>query len=219
MEYYNTQRKFQNALHFAKALLRPPSARSQQDHPLLDFVRLIGKGLQAQYLPNIIYTADRPSLPEANFATLGCGMSIGDLYDCLVRVDDTRPRRVCKDLLLPFPWDGQKLMCDMAHIGPGKKWGDWQKNVNHHIELWLPLGLGWVHSGDHSLVVAIMQESAQVMADEVFHMGPLLETYYCDGEFYRRQEDDSIVGPVQCLEIAVLFELGRLMQENDLSFE
>lgn len=167
----------------------------------------------------MLYLDDRPVLPDATFAELGWGLSIEELFDYIERVDDKRPHWVCQELLLPFPWDRQKLIRDMTHIGPGKEWGDWRQNVSHHIELWLPLGLGWVRSGDHSLSVAILQESAQVMADDVFHMGELLERFYCDGEFYRRQEDDSIAGPVQCLEMAVLFELGRLMQENGISFE
>lgn len=217
-EYYSTQRKFQNALYFAKDLLRQFPVRGQGVHPLLDFVRLIGKGLQAQYLTNILYYVDWPDLPEAYFTELGWGMRFEEVYDCLKRVD-SKPHRVCKDLLLPFPGSGQKLIRDMVHIGPGRKWGDWQQNMNHHIELWLPLGLGWVHSGEHSVTVALLQESSQVMAEDVFHMGPLLERFYCDGEFYRLQEDDSIAGPVHCLEMAVLFELGRLMLEQGLSFE
>lgn len=217
MEYYNTKWKFQNALHFAKELLRQSSGCGQDAHPFFDFVRLIGKGLQAQYLTNIVYVADRPNLPEASFNELGWG--IEELYDLLRRVDDNPAHRVCKDLLLPFPWDGQKLIRDMTHIGTGKQWGAWQQNAGHRIEMWLPLGISWVYSGDHSVTVAILQESAEVMADDVFHMGELLKRFYCDGEFYRRQEDDSIAGPMQCLEMAVLFEVGRLMLEHGLSYE
>lgn len=45
MEYYNTKRKFQNALHFANKLLCQSSGGGQDAHPLFDFVRLVGKGL------------------------------------------------------------------------------------------------------------------------------------------------------------------------------
>lgn len=217
-EYYSTRRKFQNALAFAKDLLRQFPARGHGAHPLLDFVRLIGKGLQAQYLTHMFYLADRPLLPDSSFTDLGWGMSSEELFECLTRVNN-QPYRVCKDLLLPFPWNRQKLIRDMAYIGPGKRWGSWRQSVSHHIALWLPIGLGWVYAGDHSVTVALLQETAQITAEDIFHMGPLLERFYCDGEFYRRQEDDSIAGPVQCMEMAVLFEVGRLMQANGLSFE
>lgn len=79
MEYYSTQRKFQNAMCFAKELLRQFPVRGQDAHPLLDFVRLIGKGLQAQYLTHMFYIADRPLLPDSSFTELGWGMSIEEL--------------------------------------------------------------------------------------------------------------------------------------------
>lgn len=40
----------------------------------------------------------------------------------------------------------------------------------------------------------------------------------CDGVNYYRKEDGFIISPVKNAEIAAIFEIGRLMKENSITY-
>lgn len=225
---YSIQKEFENAMSFARKLLElsqktKPVAGSE--HPLLDFVRLLGRGLQSKYLLRTLCTSDEIELP-LDFSEIGVDMSVSlspyrevTFYDLVEIVEVAeQPLPVCRDLLIPLPWDRQKLLKSLAYIGDGRKWGAWRQDDNHDIELWLPLGLAWARSGDHSLVPSLLNEGAEIMPTDVLDISGVYDYVFCDGRYYRRVEDKSIITTVSCAETAILFEVGRLMVENSISF-
>jgi len=225
---YSIRKEFENAMSFARKLLelsRKTKPVAGSEHPLLDFVRLMGRGLQSKYLLRTLCTSDEIELP-LDFSELGIDMSVSlspyrevTFYDLVEIVDVAeQPLPVCRDLLIPLPWDRQKLLKSLAYIGDGRKWGAWRQDDNHDIELWLPLGLAWARSGDHSLVSSLLNEGAEITPTDVLDISGVYDYVFCDGRYYRRVEDESIITPVKCAETAILFEVGRLMVENAISF-
>lgn len=225
---YSIQKEFENAMSFARQLLEisnktKPAADS--GHPLLDFVRVMGRGLQSKYLLRTLYSSDEVELP-LDFSELGIDMSVSlspyrevtfyDLVEIVEVVD--KPQSVYRDLLIPLPWIRQKLLKSLAYIGEGRKGGSWRQDDDHDIELWLPLGIAWARSGDHSLVPFLLDEGAKVTPTDVLDISGVYDYVFCDGRYYRRVEDKSIITPVKCAETAILFEVGRLMVENAISF-
>ena len=225
---YSIQKEFKNAMNFARQLLElSKNAKSSANgqHPLLEFVRLMGRGLQAKYLLRTLYASDELELP-LDFSELGIDMSVSlspyrevTFYD-LVEIVETEqaPLPVCRDLLIPLPWIRKQLLDSLANIGEGRDWGPWRQDDNHDIELWLPLGIAWARSGDHSLVPSLLDEGAEITPTDVLDISGVYDYVFCDGRYYRRVEDKSIIAPVKCAETAILFEVGRLMVENSISF-
>lgn len=225
---YSIQKEFENAMSFAKQLLelsKKAKPAADSGHPLLDFVRLMGRGLQSKYLLRTLYASDEIELP-LDFSGIGVDMSVSlspyrevTFYDLVEIVEVAeQPLPVCRDLLIPLPWDRQKLLKSMAYIGEGRKWGAWRQDENHDIELWLPLGLAWARSGDHSLVPSLLNEGAEITPTNVLDISGVYDYVFCDGRYYRRVEDNSIISSVKCAEMAILFEVGRLMVKNSVSF-
>lgn len=225
---YTIKKEFENAMSFARRLVelaKKTKPASGEQHPLLDFVRIMGRGLQAKYLLRTLYTSDEIELP-LDFSGIAIDMSISlspyrevtfyDLVEIVEAGEESFP--VCRDLLFPLPWMRKKLLESLAYIGEGRDWGPWRQDDNHDIELWLPLGIAWARSGDHSLVPFLLDEGAEIIPTDVLDISGVYDYVFCDGRYYRRVEDKSVISMVKCAETAILFEVGRLMVENGLPF-
>jgi hypothetical protein len=53
----------------------------------------------------------------------------------------------------------------------------------------------------------------------VFDMSGMLDLVQCDGKHYRLMQDGQILDSVHDLKIAALFEIGRLIKCDQLSFK
>ncbi|MFW6015846.1 MAG: DUF6710 family protein, partial [bacterium] len=50
----SNEEKFSNILKFAKKILRNTSVKSIE-HPIFDFIRILGRGIQSDYMKYVIY--------------------------------------------------------------------------------------------------------------------------------------------------------------------
>ncbi len=126
-------------------------------------------------------------------------------------VTTASPLSLTTDVMLPWPWEKGRLSRALVNLGPGGAWGEWRQDWNHSIELWLPLGIGWVHGGNHTITAGIVHGTGRVRAEVIYDIGPVYRHVTCDGVEFRRKHDGSLIGPVTDLEMAGLFEVGRLL--------
>ena len=90
---------------------------------------------------------------------------------------------------MPWPWEKNRLVSSISSIGKGRLWGEWQQdNLNHLVELWLPMGIAWVHGGNHSIATGIIQGHGQIKPEYIYDISEIYNFVYCDGLFYRRKE-------------------------------
>ena len=72
--------------------------------------------------------------------------------------------------------------------------------------------IGWVHGGNHSIAAGIAYGTGEITPEEIYDISPVYDQVECDGTAYRRVHDESIIGDVPNLEMAILFEVGRMMR-------
>lgn len=214
----SAQRKeFDNILEIARITAkRDPKA-------LPSLLRLIGRTTQSRVITNVLRHEDSVVLscePESMmFSDLvpltRDGRRLDDLKQ---RVRSPRPLRLGVDLLLPWPWNAGRIINCLSNLRPGGQWGKWRQDKNHCIELWLPLGIGWVHGGNHSLTVGILQGKGRVRPEVTYDISEVYKHVACDGVAYKRKHDGSVIGPVPDLEMAAVFEIGRLMHKHRVMF-
>ena len=53
----------------------------------------------------------------------------------------------------------------------------------------------------------------------IFDIRPLYEFVKCDGQYFKRTEDGSNIAEVKNIEIAAIFEIGRLMMEQNICYK
>jgi hypothetical protein len=126
-------------------------------------------------------------------------------------IRSTKKLRLGIDAVLPWPWSPERLANAMDGLRPGGPWGPWKAEINHHIELWQPIGLGWVHGGNHSLAVGILTASGSVRAQSAYDITSIYKHVACDGVVFRRRHDRHIISVVTSVELAAIFEIGRLL--------
>ena len=80
------------------------------------------------------------------------------------------------------------------------------------------MGIAWVYGGNHSISVGIIQGKGSIKPKAVYDISDVYNYVHCDGINYYRKEDGFIISSVKNAEIAAIFEIGRLMEENSISF-
>ena len=191
--------------------------------PLPLLVKLIGRVAQARAMTEVLRhpqdTTDCEYEPQTVlFNPLASltedGRSLNDLKR---KIPSRRALKLGVDIILPCPWNREGLISNLSGLRIGGTWGKWRQDWNHRVELWLPLGIGWVFGGNHSIAAGILQATGQVKPEVTYDISDVYDYVICDGLDYRRSYDGSIIDRVSDLEVAAIFEIGRIMLEHDIS--
>lgn len=224
---------FDSIMRFSRSVLNEAkefkkskdSLNEKTEHPLIDVVRLVGRKLQSQYLTNLLYHRDEALIPnlfpeEVLFDPLARITKEGtNFQDVMRELKTEKVISLNRDLVLPWPWKKSRLITCIALIGQGRRWGQWSQDCNnHYVDLWLPMGIAWVYGGNHSISAGIIQGKGEVIPRYVYDIRNVYDYVYCDGVNYYRKEDGSIISPVMNAEFAAIFEIGRIMTENSISY-
>lgn len=187
-------------------------------------VKLIGRGAQARAMTGVLrqpedkvcrYRPEKVLFPTLTPITA----DRRSLNDLKLEVPAPRAMVLGIDIVFPWPWARGRIADSLSLLRPGGRGGKWcQDSKNHSVELWLPLGVGWVIGGNHSITADIIHADGEVMPEVTFDISDIYTHVYCDGLDYRRTHDSSKIGPVFDLEMAAIFEIGRLIAKHRVSF-
>lgn len=190
-------------------------------HPIYDLIKMIGLRIQAKYLTNKLYDPSHSRLPditsdEAFFKEPIENRSYISSY--LKKLpNESYSISLKDDLVLPWPWNYERLIGSLVSIGEDRHWGNWKMDVlNHNVELWLPMRIVFIIGGNHSITSGIVQGIGTLEPNYVYDMSPIYNYVYTDGVYYYRKDDNSKIEKVNEVEFAVLFEVGRIMIEKRL---
>jgi hypothetical protein len=187
-------------------------------------VKLIGRAAQARAMTTVLrhpqdaedceYEEDRvlfdtraPITPDES-----C------LEDLKRKVPTPRPMKLGVDLIFPWPWEQGRIINSLCELRPGGSGGKWHQDRNHAVILWLPLGVGWVFGGNHSITAGIIHAQGEVKPEVTYDISRVYKHVVCDGVEYKRVHDNKVIGPVSDLEMAAIFEIGRLIYKRRVSF-
>ena len=116
--------------------------------------------------------------------------------------------------IITTPWEYGRLQNNFIDIHKDK----WKQSESNHIgTLLLPMNLFIVENGNHSIFVGVVKHYGEFKintpkssgANKAYDLSKLYDYIYCDGEYYRRKSDESIIEPVKNFEFACVFEIGR----------
>lgn len=187
-------------------------------------IKLIGRRAQARAMDTVLrhpqdakncHYDDRTVLFDTSAPLTAAGLSFNDLKR---KVRTPRAMTLGVDLVFPWPWERGRIIDSLCTLRPGGKGGKWQQDPNHLIELWLPLGVGWVGGGNHSLTAGIIHAQGKVKPEVTYDISRVYRHVVCDGVEYKRKRDNSTIGPVADLEMAAIFEIGRLIYKHRVGF-
>lgn len=209
--------EFDSILQIARILAK------QDPNALPLLANLIGRSSQARAMNRVLRQTEE-SVEDCDYDSMlfdtrapltRDGRRLDDLK---LEVKSPRSLFLGVDLVLPWPWSAGRIIDSLSNLRPGGAWGSWRQDSNHCIELWLPIGIGWVHGGNHSITAGILQAKGRIKPEITYDMSAVYNHVVCDGIAFRRSHDDSIIGPVSDLEIAAVFEIGRLIKTKKVKF-
>ena len=224
--------RFNKIIEFAKSVIEETKEGQKENnsapltHPLIDVIRLLGRDLQTRHLTQLLFEEEETSLsprrlcPETVlFSKRDLLLATGKTFeDFQVPAKSTREIHLGRDLVLPWPWHRIRLINSISRIGKGRVWGSWEQDFNNHgVVLWLPLGIAWVDSGNHSIATGIIQCSGKVKPDYVYDISEIYDYVHCNGKDFISIQNNEIIAPVGNVEFAAIFEIGRLMKNNSIS--
>ncbi|WP_113675724.1 DUF6710 family protein [Vallitalea guaymasensis] len=217
--------RFSRCINFAKELIDETNKRMNDsefdsneltNHPLFNLIRAIGLNINNKYIGNLIYETPK-ELP--NIVPYEMGFPDKYFYDIVKEVSFIDVKmKLNKDLLLPWPWHRERFLNTFAFIGEGRLGGKWKQDCNHSVSLWLPMGLGWVDYGNHSIMQGIIQGEGEVSPNTIYDIRPIYDYVICDGINYIDIESGKKICSVRSFEIAAIFEIGRLMTQNGICY-
>ena len=196
----------------------------QNPEALRDFVRLLGRKLQSDYMCRAVSWLDEHKVPNLEpklvwfdeFSPLNPDGHC--VYDLKKKTTATRTLNLASDIVLPWPWNLSRVVSSISCIGNGRPCGVWEQDtLNHQVEYWLPFGIGWVHGGNHSIMSGIVQGEGRLTTDRVYDLSTLFAHVRFDGNAFIRVHDGSIIQKTTEFEFAAIFEVGRLMHERGIS--
>ncbi|WNS43185.1 DUF6710 family protein [Paenibacillus sp. MMS20-IR301] len=231
----NTKQDFDHLMAFAKDLINENLGFyydinygyfQPETHPIIDFIRLIGRRIQSELMLAPVLHGEIDQLERIfsdnlffdEWAEVTPG---GQSFHFLMKPidDNSKAIHLSRDLVFPSPWIPRKLRDSLIRIGEGTLNGGWRQDAGHQVILWLPLGIAFVEgSGHHSVTAGIAKGEGDLYPTSVFDISPIYDHVYTDGKYYYRRHDQSVISEVMFAECAAIFEIGRMMIEQKITF-
>lgn len=211
------RKRFEKILQIASNIAR------ENPEALKDYVRLLGRKLQSDYMCRAVSWLDEERVPNLKpkivwfdeFAPVSQDGS--SLYDLKVKSNASHTINLAADIILPWPWNLERVAGCISCIGTEKAAGPWKQDLsNHKVEYWLPFGIAWVHGGNHSIMAGIVQGQGSIETNCVYDLSSLFKHVWCDGAAFLRSSDNQVIQQVTELEFAAIFEVGRVMHERGI---
>lgn len=233
--HLSNEEKFTNILNFAIDILDNNKTSNGKEHPIFDYIRLLGRGLQSDYMKYVFYyncEGGDHGVPNLDPLTVWFDQTerlVNDdgntisFYDLKNEIRSKKKINLSNDLILPWPWNRDRLFSTITKIGNGRHWGEWRQDYNnHYVEVWLPIGIAWVNGGNHSISIGVIQ-GAKLEPEYYYDISEVYKYVKCDGQNYFRTNtnnfiEDNIICPVKNVDFAAIFEIGRLLVERGISF-
>lgn len=124
--------------------------------------------------------------------------------------------------VITYVWRKSKLVDALTTLSANN--GKFKENdYNHRYSIFFPLGLTIVFNGNHSANSAIIKSEGfleyrpGVSGRIIYDLSPLYSKFYFDGTYYRDKQSDEIIEKTS-FEYGCLFEIGRVLTENNMNY-
>lgn len=221
---------FDNIIKAAQKVIDTSKNFDKENHPICDMIRLLGRKLQSTEMEYLFWYGDVDSkLPDLNPENIFFPSNVlldKDDINRIITFHSLRNEVQCDkyinlstDLILPWPWHKERLLDSLKNIGNGRVSGIWkQDESNHNVTVWLPMGICWVHGGNHSITIGIVQ-GGSLKPNYWYNISAIYKYVKTDGNYFYRISDNKKLYPVQNVEFAAIFEIGKMMYENNICFK
>lgn len=126
------------------------------------------------------------------------------------------------DPVITTVWEKGRLINTLSDIGiPSNEWKE--QRLNHYANLFLPLGLCILDNGFHSTYSGIIKAKGSFAFNDdcnhhIYDITPSYDYMLFDGVYYKTKDGNRILGRGLSFEFGCIYEIGRIISENNISF-
>jgi hypothetical protein len=124
-----------------------------------------------------------------------------------------------RDVVLPQPWDKEKLTKNVADVGSHGLNGKFLADHNHKVHFLLPFGLAWAEGGNHSIAAGLCDGFGSIVTNEIFDLSVAYPHVTYDGTSFVRKHDGAVLNRPKREEAGLLFEIGRRMLKTGVPYD
>ncbi|SJK83868.1 DUF6710 family protein [Halomonas elongata] len=193
---------------------------------LRDLRKIVMKPIQVRHITHAYSAPDHAAIEEADWMfDLGFnllpdprnsrGRSYFSEYCWNRRIPEASRQKIELDLateiVLPTPWHPGRMLGNLGRIVKSDSEKAFRQDPNHHVVWLVPLEVGWVASGNHSIAQAIIAGSGQVTPKEAYDISDLLNEVYFDGRCWKYASEDNFGTFPRYEELGWAWEITRLL--------
>ncbi|SET54727.1 hypothetical protein SAMN04487772_1293 [[Clostridium] polysaccharolyticum] len=209
---------FDNIKLLAKEIMREPSNKV----PIQSFINSIGYSVVQQEFMKLIKGERIETTPTSLFEDIGIFLKPGFGTDKVVSISkDERtlfPISLTNNLVIPLAWNENRFTSCITNIGSDANNPFAYDLMNHFSYLILPLNIVIMHNGNHSILTGILKREGTIFPTEVADLTDMYkEGIKFNGQYYI-DRDGTKLKKAQYSELGVLFEIGRMLNEQNISF-
>lgn len=190
------------------------SAAEHKNEALLDLIKIVMRPVQAEHIRNAYISEAHGAIRELNFSKDWFGTQ--NSFDFYTALPDESPKKqhtvnLSSDIVLPTCWHPASLSATIGVIGrKNRKCGEFAQSANHSVLFLLPMRIGFVINGNHSIAQGIICGNGQIVANEVVDLTDKLTEISFDGVYWRDRQNNKI-GTPRYAEFGWVWEISKLL--------
>ncbi|WP_409457135.1 DUF6710 family protein [Pseudomonas oryzihabitans] len=202
-------------LHWAHQLYEKSEVRG-----LEDLSKIILRPLQSRHIADAYFKPPHQAIEELWWLdSLGfSGWLPGadrDLNSSIIRSVVPAPAghllNLSTDIILPTSWHPSSIVNLLGRIGSERPLGRFKQSSNHQVTFMIPLGIGWVSGGNHSIAQGIIRGEGEIAPTEYLDVTEIVRRVTFDGKSWRCCSTGHRLGRPRYIELGLVWEISRLI--------
>ncbi|WP_158407250.1 DUF6710 family protein [Dehalobacter restrictus] len=215
------KKQLKSILGIAQRIIDKSETSDNFLHPIYRYINGIGLSVLQRLLMQL-FTGQEVDDVEVLFIDLGRDVKDNNneyIYKSVSIENNGEMSISLKDnLVIPVAWNIDRFESAITRIGADCEDPFEFDKLNHRSILFLPIGITIVYNGNHSILSGIIKREGIIHPTEVVDLAPLYEKARFDGIHYRDNESNQVIQEVRNFELGAIYEIGRLLIKNDISF-
>ncbi|PIT52604.1 hypothetical protein BHC44_07290 [Snodgrassella alvi] len=196
---------------------RNTHALSRKKEALHDLIKIIMKPIQAEHIRNAYLSSPHNAITEIKFPMDFFGFYPTDQEITIKYLshEDSPVKyslKLSSDIVLPTCWHPSSLIYNLGSIGhQARPSGEFTQNCNHRVTLILPMMIGIVTGGNHSITQGILTGNGEITPSGLVDLSDELNKIYFNGKHWISSTTNQIIGSPRYPELGWIWEIAKLL--------
>ena len=212
--------QFINLMEWANKIVNQNSSCFSKNEALYDLIKIVMKPIQAEHIRNAYLKQKHHAIKEISFyQDFFCSHSI--VYEILANTTQHsnstshHSLKLASDMILPTGWHPTSLVCNLGSIGKeNRKCGEFKQDYNHDVTLVLPMKIGFVNGGNHSIIQGVLSGNGEIHPKTVVDLSNKLNEVYFNGTHWIHTTSEQVIGEPRYPEFGWVWEISKLLTNN-----